>query len=290
MSPSPRSHDHARGFIVAIGGAEDKGEDGAILRRFVDLCGGTKARIAIIPTASELATTGGRYEQIFRSLGVLEAHALPYESRADAERSDWMKVLSHATGIFLTGGNQLRLSTILGGTEVAQVIRKRNAKGVHVAGTSAGAAFVSAHMIAGGKTGSTPRAGAVTLAPGLGLTNRIIVDQHFRERDRLGRLLAAVAYNPFAIGLGLDENTAAFIGPDHKLEVVGLGGITVIDAGQLGHSGMATAEDGCPVNLIGVRLHILTGGAQFDLESRCATPPLEARHGASLAATPTRVP
>ena len=139
---------------------------------------------------------------------------------------------------FLTGGNQLRLSTTLGGTSVARRLRSTNANGVHIAGTSAGAAFLCEHMIAFGDDGSSPRANAVTLAPGLGLTNYVIIDQHFRQRDRLGRLLTALAYNPFANGLGLDEDTAAFIGPDHRLEVVGTGAITVVDPSHLEFSSM----------------------------------------------------
>lgn len=273
MCPSPDIPDTSRGYIIPIGGAEDKVADRIILRRFLELCGGDNARIAVIPTASELANTGRRYEQIFERLGVAAVQELPYKTRADADRSAWLDVLQQATGVFITGGNQLRLSTILGGTDVAQVLRRRNARGLHIAGTSAGAAFVSEHMIAGGKTGSTPRAGEVILAPGLGLTNRIIVDQHFRERDRLGRLLAAIAYNPFVIGLGLDENTAAFIGPDNRIDIVGMGGITVIDVSKLSYSGMATTSEGSPVNLIGIRLHVLSHGATFDLESRLATPP-----------------
>jgi len=273
MSPSPEYPDKPRGYIIPIGGAEDKISDRAILRRFIELCGGGESKIAIIPTASELASTGRRYEEVFRRLGVQWARELPYQTRKDAERPDWLEILGEASGIFITGGNQLRLSTILGGTEVAQMMRRRNARGVHIAGTSAGAAFVSEHMIAGGMGGSTPRAGQVVLAPGLGLTNRIIVDQHFRERDRLGRLMAAIAYNPFVIGLGLDENTGAFIGPDNRLEIVGVGGITVIDVSQLQYSGMATAREGQPVALIGVRLHMLSHGAVYDLEKRTAEPP-----------------
>lgn len=275
MSPSPEFEGKPRGWIIPIGGAEDKISDRVILRRFIDLCGGSAARVAIIPTASELSSTGRKYEEVFRRLGVRSAIELPYKTRKDTERSDWMEILGEADGIFVTGGNQLRLSTILGGTEVAQTMRRRNARGVHIAGTSAGAAFVSEHMIAGGKGGSTPRAGEVVLAPGLGLTNRIIVDQHFRERDRLGRLLAAIAYNPFAIGIGLDENTAAFIDSSNRIDIVGQGGITIIDVSRLGYSGMATAEEGSPVNLIGVRLHVLSHGAKYDLESREATPPPE---------------
>jgi cyanophycinase len=174
--------------------------------------------------------------------------------------------------VFLTGGAQLRLSTLLGGTDVARVLRRLNAQGVHVAGTSAGAAFLSEHMIAFGKEGGTPIAGQATLVPGLGLTNRVIVDQHFRQRDRMGRLLSALAYNPFAIGLGLDEDTAAFIGPDNTLEVVGSGGISVVDAGGLEHSSMATVEEGKPVEMIGVRLHVLVEGSRFDLQARRAFP------------------
>lgn len=271
--PSLEAPHIPRGYIVPIGGAEDKIADRIILRKLVEKAGGDGARIAIIPTASELSDTGARYEAVFRELGAADARALPYLTRADADRKDWLEVLNQATAIFMTGGNQLRLSTILGGTDVAQAIRKRNAHGVHIAGTSAGAAFCSEHMIAGGKGGATPTAGQVTLAPGLGLTNRIIVDQHFRERDRIGRLMAAIAYNPFVVGLGLDENTAAFIDADNVIEVVGVGAITVLDVSQLGWSGMATARPGAPVGLIGVKLHVLPHGAAFSLESREATPP-----------------
>ena len=171
----------------------------------------------------------------------------------------------------MTGGNQLRLSTTLGGTPLAQKIRRRNAAGMHVAGTSAGAAFMPEHMIAGGNEGSTPHPDMVTLAPGLGLTNRYIIDQHFRQRDRLGRLLTALAYNPFAVGIGLDEDTAAFIRPGDDLEVVGSGGITIVDPRDLGYSSMDRARSGDPVSLINVKLHILISGGRFHFASREAT-------------------
>ena len=157
----------------------------------------------------------------------------PSTQREDAELPELLEILDHADGIFLTGGNQLRLSTLIGGTSMAKALRRRNAEGAHIAGTSAGAAFLCEHMIAFGKEGASPRAKIVTLAPGLGLTNRVIIDQHFRQRDRLGRLLTALAYNPFAIGIGLDENTAAFIGPDDVLEVVGGGALTIVDPSGL---------------------------------------------------------
>jgi cyanophycinase len=128
------------------------------------------------------------------------------------------------------------------------------------------------HMIAGGEEGATPSPAKVTLAPGLGLTNNFIIDQHFRQRDRLGRLLTALAYNPFAVGIGLDEDTAAFINPGDSLEVVGSGGITIIDPSKLSHSSMDVARRNEPVSLIDVKLHILIDGGRFDIASRTATP------------------
>lgn len=265
--PSPPLE--SRGFIIPIGGAEDKIAGRAILRRFVDLCGGEEARIAVVPTASMDPETGRRYHDVFGSLGA-SVMVLPITVREEADA--YVPILEGATGVFFTGGAQLRLSTVLGGTRVATTVRRLNARGAHVAGTSAGAAFLSEHMIAFGAEGATPLAGQATLAPGLGLTNRVVVDQHFRQRDRMGRLLSALAYNPFAVGLGLDEDTAAFIGPDNRLEVVGSGGITIVDVSGLEHSSMAYTAEGSPVEMIGVRLHVLVQGSTFDLHARRATP------------------
>lgn len=273
MTPPHPEEGSTRGYVVPVGGAEAKIGDPAILRRFVQLAGGRDARIAIVPTASQLADAGERYEAIFRELGVRAARTLPIETRQDAEREEWVDKLDRADGIFLTGGNQLRLATTLGGTAMARAIRRRNAGGAHVACTSAGAAFLSEHMIATGDEGSTPHAGSVTLSPGLGLTNRVVIDQHFRQRDRLGRLLTAMAYNPFAIGLGLDEDTAAFIAPDNTFEVAGTGAITVVDPSEVEFSSMDQVEKDDPVCLIGVRLHVLVRGATFDLEARRAYAP-----------------
>jgi cyanophycinase len=125
VSPARVEEDHTRGWIVPVGGAEEKEQDPVILRRFVEVSGGAAARIVVIPTASRLPDTGSRYETIFRALGARTAEALPFETRADAERHDWLDVLDRATGIFLTGGNQLQLSTVLGGTAVARAIRRR---------------------------------------------------------------------------------------------------------------------------------------------------------------------
>lgn len=268
MSPADKIANTDRGYIIPIGGAEEKLDNPEILDRFVELCGGKSARIGIIPTASELDNTGRNYEKLFRTLGIKHAKVLPFETRDDCENGEYLDYIEKSDGVFLTGGNQLRLSTTLGGTAVSQLIRRRNASGMHVAGTSAGAAFMPEHMIAGGFEGSTPSPDLVTMAPGLGLTNKFIIDQHFRQRDRLGRLLTALAYNPFAVGIGLDEDTAAFIDPTEKLEVVGSGGITIIDPTDLSYSSMDKAKRGEPVSLIGVKLHILVAGGRFDVASR----------------------
>ncbi len=272
MCPAKIAEGEQRGFVIPIGGGEERLEDPVILQRFVDMCGGKDAHIVIIPTASTLAKTGPNYEVVFSELGAKVTVSVLINSRDDARNSEYLEEIEKATGIFMTGGNQLRLSTILGGTPAAQAIRRANAAGVHVAGTSAGAAIMPEHMIAGGPTGALPSEQGVTLAPGMGLINKLILDQHFSQRNRLGRLLSAVSYNPFAVGIGICEDTAAFIGPDGVLEVVGSGTITVIDPSDLEYSSMAEAQEGESITLIGLKLHLLSSGAKYDLSSRQASP------------------
>ena len=238
--PSRVPEGRARGWIIPIGGAENKENDRRILERFVRVSGGEEADIVVIPTASRVHETGPRYEQIFRALGAARVTVMDFD-------------------------------TLLGGTEVAKLIRLRNAHGVTVGGTSAGASILCEHMIAGGDEGSAIVAGSVRLAPGLGLTNRFIIDQHFRERDRLGRLLTAVAYNPFAVGLGLDEDTAVFIGPEDLVEVEGSGSVTLVDPSEVSFSSIGAVEDGQPACMLGLRLHMLVAGATFSLKTRVAS-------------------
>jgi len=269
MCPAASINNVDRGWVIPIGGAEDKVDNMAILRRFCELSGGKKANILVIPTASQLDDTGPRYVELFEEMGATSKYT-PINEREDCFDESIIASLKAATGIFITGGNQLRLSTILGGTPVAKLIRGLNAEGIHVAGTSAGAAIVSEHMIAGGKPGPTPTEDGAVMAPGLGLTNKVIIDQHFRQRDRIGRLLTALSYNPFVSGLGIDEDTAAFISPEGILEVVGSGAITVVDPSELSHSSMAKARHHDSITLIGLKLHILSAGSKYDINSRTA--------------------
>lgn len=270
MSPATPLEHHTRGYVIPIGGAEAKHKDPDILQRFVELCGREDARILVIPTASMLDETGPLYQELFEAMGA-RAKTIPIEMRDHCYQDNILEALEKATGIFITGGNQLRLSTILGGTPVARAIRRLNAAGVHVAGTSAGAAIISEHMIAGGPSGPTPRESGVVLAPGLGLTNRAIIDQHFNKRGRLGRLLAALSFNPFICGLGIDENTAAFIDSEGVMEVIGRGSVTVIDPADLRHSSMSYVGKAEAISLVGLKLHVLATGSSFDLETREAT-------------------
>lgn len=281
MCPAKVAGDDQRGWIIPIGGGEKKVRSSTILSRFVELCGAGGARIAIIPTASQLDEAGQRYQTVFGELGARRIDIVDLQTRGHCEDSGHLAVLEQATGIFFTGGNQLRLTTTIGGTTAAKRLHQGNARGVHVAGTSAGAAFLCAHMIASGRGGPTPKRGMVTLSPGLGLTDRVIIDQHFRERDRLGRLLTALAYNPSATGIGVDEDTAAFIGPDNVVEVLGSGGVTVIDPADLHYSSMAAARQGKPVSLIGVKLHILLAGDRYDLATGVAQPLTDRKLGSA---------
>ena len=271
MPPAKNIENTERGYVIPIGGAEEKTADAEILERFCSLSGSEKASIVIIPTASMLEDTGERYERIFKDLGVKKAISIPIDDRSDSNRSDYVEALENASGVFITGGNQLRLSTILGGTPVARTLRRINAEGVHIAGTSAGAAIMPEHMIAGGESGTkTPTENGVILAPGLGLTNRLLIDQHFTQRNRLGRLLTALSYNPFSIGIGLDEDTAAFINPNNEFEVVGSGVVTVIDPTHLQYSSMGSVRAGEAVSLFGLGMHILAKGTRFNTATRTA--------------------
>jgi cyanophycinase len=273
VSPSPDHKELSRGFVVPIGGAEERAGAMSVLSRFVELCGGSDARLAIIPTASILPDTGDRYVEIFKEAGVGTAFSLAINDRADASDPLWLEMLDEADGIFITGGNQLRLSTILGGTEIAKSIRRLNAAGIHVAGTSAGAAIMPQHMIAGGVPGVLPQADGVNLAPGIGLTNTLLIDQHFSQRNRLGRLLTAISYNPFLIGVGIDEDTAMFIGPDQMGEVVGSGAVTIVDPAELSYTSMSEATKQDSLSLHNLKLHILSEGCRYDVNSRIPYPP-----------------
>ncbi|HVR09206.1 MAG TPA: cyanophycinase [Thermoanaerobaculia bacterium] len=263
------------GPLIAIGGAEDKVRERTILRYFLEVAGGSDASVVVLATASEVPETGERYADLFYSLNADSVEVLRIGTREDAlvAGAEAHELLEYATGLFITGGGQLRLSSALGGTQVAMAIRARHAAGMVVAGTSAGAAFLSQHMIALGDSGATPRRRLVHLAPGLGLAHNIVIDQHFRRRDRLGRLLTALSYNPGLLGVGVDEDTAAVIDAEGSLHVLGAGAVTVVDAHDMRYTDSHAAHRGQPLAMLGVKLDVLTTGCRYELERRVAHPP-----------------
>jgi cyanophycinase len=257
----------SRGPVLAIGGAEDKVDDKIILSTFAQLAGGPAARIVIIPTASSLEDTGDRYRAIFAAMGVACAEVLFIGNREDANTPDVVAVLDGATGVFMTGGNQMRLSSLVGGTGVARAVRRLNEAGAVVAGTSAGASILSSHMVAYGASGEMPRQRMAQMIAGFGLVNELIIDQHFRQRDRIGRLLTLVASNPGLLGVGVDEDTAAMIDGNGILEVVGRNHVTIVDGSRM-YSDVFQVKGHGGITVSGAGLHMLTPGRRFDLESR----------------------
>jgi cyanophycinase len=256
-----------RGPIMAIGGAEDKLDNKIILSTFAQLAGGPAARVAIMPTASSIEAAGERYKALFLGLGVRSAEVVFIADRDDANDDETIEGLKDATGIFLTGGNQMRLSTIVGGTKATALVRDRNDAGAVVAGTSAGASILSSHMVAFGASGETPKQRMAQMVAGFGLVPELIIDQHFRQRDRIGRLLMFVASNPGLLGVGIDEDTAALISGNSILEVIGRNSVTIVDGTNM-YSDIFQVKAHGGITISGAQLHILTAGRRFDLKSR----------------------
>lgn len=278
MDILPLPHVTHPGLLIAIGGAEDKTRERVILRYFLEAAGGSDASVVVLATASEVPETGDRYADLFLELRAENVEVLKIESREEAIEAgpEAHDLLEYATGLFITGGSQLKLSSALGGTEVAETIRRRHQAGMVVAGTSAGAALLSEHMIALGESGSTPRRRQVHLAKGLGLAPDLVIDQHFRRRDRLGRLLTALSYNPSPLGVGIDEDTAALISGDGELAVLGAGAVMVVDASGMRFTDSHAIHRGQPIAMMGLKLDFLTTGCRYDLKTRAgiAPPPM----------------
>ncbi len=277
----------ADGSVIVIGGAEDKVRDRLILGRFVALAGGQDANVVVISSASSLgAEAGERYRRVFGELGVAHVRPIHAVTRAQANDDASVYMLRDATGVFLTGGNQLRLASTIGGTRIADAILERFRHGAVIAGTSAGASAMSTHMIAFGASGATPKQRMAHLAAGLGVLPGVIVDQHFQQRNRLGRLLSLIAQNPSLLGLGVDEDTAGVVGPDHVMEVIGRGSITIVD-GAASETDAWDIHGHRPIMISNVVLHSLPSGYRFDLRRRhrIATPSLHALPGGEAAAS-----
>ena len=259
------------GELFVIGGAEDKLGRRTVLREFVESAGGADARIAVVPTASSLGPEIVEvYRAVFTKLGAAEVVGVRPETREQAAHPAYVGHLDRVTGIFMTGGNQLKLSSVVAGTAFGAAILAAHRRGVTVGGTSAGASIQSSHMVAFGAGGATPKQRMTQVAAGLGLFENCVIDQHFEQRNRYGRLLMIVAQNPQLLGLGVDEDTAAVVrrtADSTMLRVVGRGAVTILDPAELVTNAFE-AKRSQPILASGVRLHVLPAGAEFDLDRR----------------------
>jgi cyanophycinase len=267
-SRGPMPPPSSTGPVILIGGAEDKRRDRVILSRYTELAGGPEARIVVISTASTMGDRAAKaYRALFSEMGTGEIDGIRPLTREEANDPEVASKLSDATGIFITGGNQLRLVSVVAGTRLADALHRAQDRGAVIAGTSAGASAAATHMVAFGRPGATPKHRMVQISAGLGLVDRVIVDQHFEQRGRLGRLLAAVALSPGLLGLGLDEDTAAIVWGDGSLEVVGRGAVTLVDGSEMTSDAFRT-KGHRPMMVSGALLHSLPSGYRFDLKAK----------------------
>lgn len=257
-----------QGQLVIIGGAEDKEGDCKILREFVRRAGGMEAHIAVMTVATGLpGEVGAQYIEIFERLGVSRVEVIDTARPEDGSDPRALEILNEVTGVFFTGGNQARITELLKGTEVDKALHKRFAEGVVIAGTSAGAAMMPDMMIVEGEPETNPRVEVARMAEGMGFLPGVVIDQHFAQRGRLGRLISAVVQQPVVLGFGIDENTAIAVN-GHEVEVVGEGSVTVLDVSNIEHCNLSELLKDEPLALCGAKLHILPHGYRFDLNKR----------------------
>ncbi|MEH1814259.1 MAG: cyanophycinase [Nostoc sp.] len=254
--------------LVIIGGAEDKEGDSVILRDFVRRAGGTKAYIVILTAATELPReVGENYIRVFERLGAETVRIIDTETREDASSSTALEAIKKATGVFFTGGDQARITNILKDTEIDAAIHQRFSEGVVIAGTSAGAAVMPDKMIVEGDSQTHPRIETVEMGPGMGFLPGVVIDQHFSQRGRLGRLISALILEPAVLGFGIDENTAMVV-TDNQIEVIGAGAVTIVDESEATYNNMGEILKDESLAICGAKLHILPHGFKFDLKTR----------------------
>ncbi|WP_297760920.1 cyanophycinase [Thermosynechococcus sp.] len=281
ISKTTHQHSGHKGLVMAIGGAEDKVRGRQILTTFCQRAGGLDAVIGVIPSASREPDAMGRlYQDIFRDIGVREVDVLLVGDRADAEQEEMLTRLSRCTGIFMSGGDQLRLSALLDETPLLYQLRHQVWEGKSIlAGTSAGAAVMGECMIASGGSNEAPNRSLVDLATGLGILPDILVDQHFHNRNRLARLISAISAHPDKLGVGIDEDTCAMFEANGTLRVLGRGSVTIIDPRDVSYTNYAHVDVNEPLSIYNLRLHILSDGDCYDLRThqvqhKCILPPL----------------
>jgi cyanophycinase len=255
-----------RGALIIIGGHEDKEGHRAILKEVASRLNGGKLVIATV-ASHEPEGYFTSYQEAFADLGLTDLVELYVNERAETRESNIAEIFADAAGVFFTGGDQLRISSQIGDTPVERMVRELHDRGGLIAGTSAGASVMSETMLVKGTSSESHRIGDLHMAPGLGLVPDVIIDQHFAERGRIGRLLGAVAQNPRVLGIGIDENTAIVV-EGRRFRVVGVGAVYIVDGSQVTHSNIAEARPERTLSMHDVRMHVLSSGDRFDLERR----------------------
>ena len=260
---------HKPGRLLVIGGHEDKENDRIILRAVADHVG-ESGKLVVATVASQLPRRmWEEYERVFRALGVRHVHKLEIEKREEAKLPQKRKILDDADAVFFTGGDQLKITSQIGDTPIFERLAEIYQSGGLIAGTSAGASVVCETMMVGGESDGSHRLGVgLRMAPGFGFFPGVIVDQHFAERGRMGRLLGAVSQNPRILGIGLDENTAILVKGHRTFSVIGDGAVYVLDGSTVTYSNIAEERVAKTLSIYDVKLHVLTQGDTFDLAKR----------------------
>lgn len=259
-----------RGKLMLIGGGEDRAGECRVLQRFVSLAGQAAPHIAVFTVATGFPQEVGQaYRRAFRRLGAARVTLVHPETREEAQSSRVMRRIEEADAVFFSGGDQFKITTILGGTAIDRLLHKRFQAGMTLGGTSAGAAMMPSAMILGGAP-TNPRVGCVALGPGMEFLAGTITDTHFSQRGRLGRLLAAVAQHPHDVGIGIDEDTAAIVDGD-RLEAFGTNAVTIVDMADATYNRSLHLRRGESLTLFGIKLHILSQGSGYDLKRRLPT-------------------
>jgi cyanophycinase len=267
--------DNRKGTLIIIGGHEERepSSERAILREVAARVGGGKLVLATVASHHPEGYFE-EYQKAFRDLDVGELVELYVEDRSEAGDQDKLRVLDDAAGVFFSGGDQLRITSQIGDSAIEEKVRRLYERGGVIAGTSAGASVMSETMLVKGTSQETHRIGDLHMAPGLGLIRDVIIDQHFAERGRFGRLIGAVAHNPRVLGIGLDENTAAVI-EDGSLTVLGSGAVYIVDGSRVTYSNLAEARTEVTLSMHNMTVHVLAEGDRFELASREPKAPRE---------------
>jgi cyanophycinase len=258
-----------RGRLIAIGGNEDKANELVVLKRVIQEIGKSEYTVGVITTASiEPEQREKDYRQAFTTLGASRIEILNIRNRAQANDLSLVKTLDDIDLIFLVGGDQLRLTSILGGSKILEAIQMRLDAGALIAGTSAGAAVFSDTMIYEGKSEAGLVKGSVLTTSGFGFVKDIVFDTHFMSRGRFGRLVQIITTNPTIIGVGIGEDSGVILLGDGTVEVIGNGQVIIIDGSDIAHSNIMDIKPGQPIAVENVRIHSLVNGYRYDFKKR----------------------